>query len=276
MRRRELLKAAALTPLALMPQYTQRLPLLSLPNSATPTGLGVGAPWQEPQHVTSMLADLRPAWWYDWRFEQCGAPGYTPMIWNDCVWSNNSPMLESLFDRRPDLFWLLWNEPERTDQANMSPDSAAWMTAALAEYGIRYAAPGVSWGKNGMDWMDAYLAAGGPIPTHWHIHIYHTLTPAQWSLRWASWRVWMRESDCERPTIVSETNAWTEGIDGQCIMAEYMAEMLRTDDLLQAVAWFATRWEAWGVGHPDLLNADGTPTDVGAAFRRIRDKQAEN
>lgn len=86
----------------------------------------------------------------------------------------------------------------------------------------------------------------------------------------------MREHNCERPTIVSETNAWTEGTDGQCIMVEHMAEMIRTDDLLQAVAWFATRWEAWGVGMPDLLNADGTLTEVGTAFRRIRDTQAEN
>ena len=273
--RREFGKLTAVAPLAAMSQpvptpiYEQRLPLVALPVDA-PAGLGVGAPWQSDDDIPAMLERLNPAWWYDWRFECSGSPGYVPMIWSDAIWADHAPVLESLFERRRDLFWLLWNEPERTDQADMWPDEAATLTAEIAGHGIRYAAPGVSWNRTGMEWMDAYLAAGGPVPSVWHIHMYGSLTPAQWHLRWADWRVWMRENGCERPTIVSETNGWSEGTYGQQRMIEHLAGMLETDDLLRAVAWFATRWPAWGVGAPDLLGEAGDLTSVGNTFAEMR------
>ncbi|MCB0070015.1 MAG: hypothetical protein KDE20_01095 [Caldilineaceae bacterium] len=273
--RRDVLKLGSVAPLAAMsqpvphPVYEQYIPLMTLPMDV-PSGLGVGAPWQMPDSIPAMLDALRPAWWYDWRFEQAGAPGYVPMIWSDAIWADHAPVLESLFERRRDLFWLLWNEPELEGQANMAPELTATLTAKIAAYGIRYAAPGVSWNRTGMEWMDAYLAAGGPVPRVWHIHIYGSLTPAQWHLKWAAWCVWMRENGCERPTIVSETNGWSEGTYGQQRMIEHMATMLETDDLLRAVAWFATRWPAWGVGAPDLLNENGGLTSVGQTFAEVR------
>ena len=274
MNRRDVLKLGAVAPLAAMSQpvphpiYEQRLPLVSLPVDA-PAGLGVGAPWQSHDDIPAMLDALRPAWWYDWRFEQAGSAGYVPMIWSDAIWADHAPVLESLFDRRRDLFWLLWNEPERTDQADMWPDEAATLTAEIAGHGIRYAAPGVSLTRSGYEWLDAYMAAGGPVPHCWHVHIYWCLEPQQWDDAWAKWLGWMRANDCVRPTIVSETNAWTEGTYGQQRMVEHVAGKLDTEPLLKAVAWFATRYNE-GTGHPHLLNEDGGLTSVGNTFAAVR------
>lgn len=270
MPRRRLMQAATIAPLAMMPQHVQRLPLVRLPQPTPPTGLGLGAPWQSGDNVPAMLERLRPAWWYDWRFEQCGAPGYVPMVWSDAIWHQNDATLTSLFERRPDLFWLLWNEPERSDQANMLPDEAAALTNAIALYGIQYAAPGVAVGAAGFAWLENYLAAGGPIPDMWHVHVYGAMTPAQWSLRWASWTVWMHDHNAVRPTVISETNAWTEGDYGQRAMLDHVASMLESDDLLQAVGWYATQPYMWRNGTPHLLHEDGTPTPRGDAFRQLR------
>ena len=161
------------------PIWQQRLPLINLPQPTPPAGLGLGAPWQSGDNVPAMLERLRPAWWYDWRFEQCGAPGYVPMIWSGALWAEHATVLTSLFERRPDTFWLLWNEPERADQANMSAAGTAVLTRQIAAHGIQYAAPGVALTRDGYLWQHDYLAAGGPVPHCWHVHIYRCSTPAQ-------------------------------------------------------------------------------------------------
>ena len=275
--RREFSKLTAVAPLAAMstpiptPIYEQRLPLVSLP-VAGPAGLGVGAPWQSDDDIPAMLERLNPAWWYDWRFECTGSPGYVPMIWSDAMFVQNFDAIESLIMRWPEQFWLLWNEPEQEKQANMTPERAAQLTGDIAgSYGLNYAAPGVSLTASGYRWLDAYMAAGGPVPPVWHVHIYWTQEPAQWSDAWAKWLDWMRANDCVRPTIVSETNAWTESAYGQRRMIEHVCMMLDTEPLLRAVAWFATRF-TWGAGHPMLIDDAGNLTETGRMFAAMREQ----
>lgn len=270
MTRRRLMQSAALAPLAAMPQHTQRLPLISMPQPSPPSGLGLGAPWQSGDNVPMMLETLRPAWWYDWRFEQTGAPGYVPMIWGASIWHENDTVLTSLFERRPDTFWLLWNEPERSDQASMQPDETAALTNAIALYGIEYAAPGVALTGDGYRWLEDYLRHEGPVPHCWHVHIYHCLEPIDWTVSWNLWVDWMHEHNVVRPTIVSETNAWTEGDYGQRAMLDHVAAMLDENELLQAVGWYATRPYMWRNGAPHLLREDGGTTPRGDVFRQLR------
>ena len=274
MNRRQFVAAGAVaamsTPIP-TPVYQQMLPLVRLSNPAMPAGLGVGAPWQSDDNIPAMLDALRPGWWYDWRFECTGSPGYVPMIWSDGIWATHQGTIESLIARWPAAFWLLWNEPEIEGQANMEPAMAAALTAQIAgDYGINYAAPGVAWGRVGMEWLNAYLAAGGPVPHCWHIHIYWSHTPTEWAEKWASWKAWMQEHNVVRPTIVSETNAWEEGAYGQSRMIAYLADLLATDDLLRAVAWYATQAYNWGTGHPQLLSEAGQLTSVGRTFAAVR------
>ena len=113
----------------------------------------------------------------------------------------------------------------------------------------------------------------GPIPPAWHAHIYWTQETEQWSATWAEWLDWMREHDAERPTIVSETNAWTESDYGQSRMIAHIVDMLDTEPLLQAVAWYATQAYNWGAGHPQLLSEAGQLTSVGRMFAAVRAAQ---
>jgi len=273
MTRRRFVAAAAALPVAAasdwepVPVWQQFLPMASLPRPQAPRGLGVGAPWQDPQPVAQMLARLQPSWWYDWRFEQCGAPGYVPMIWSDTIWSSRMRELESLFVRRPDVFWLLWNEPERADQANMHADEAARITTGISgNYGIEYAAPGVALTTDGYNWLHDYMAADAPIPHMWHVHIYRTDEPDEWRDAWGAWVDWMTHHNVVRPTIVSETNGWTGTAYSQRAVMRAAGEMMADDDLLQAIGWFSTRYNGWGAGQPHLLNHDGTLTEVGEEF----------
>lgn len=269
MTRRDFVSAVAAAPLAAMlPQHTQRLPLMRLPAPMPPTGLGVGAPWQSGDNVPAMLERLRPAWWYDWRYSQCGAPGYVPMIWSDSIWQQNVAELTSLFERRSDLFWLLWNEPERSDQANMAPERAAALSTEIAAHGIEYAAPGVALTRDGYTWLEDYLRQNGPVPHCWHVHIYRCLVPDQWLAAWGRWRNWMHEHNVVRPTIVSETNGWTEGSYGQRRILEQVDAVLESDELLQAAAWFSTRYGPWPAG--DLLDDASGLTPVGETFAQLR------
>lgn len=252
------------------PIWQQRLPLIKLPQPSPPSGLGLGAPWQSGDNIPAMLERLRPAWWYDWRYSQCGAPGYVPMIWTKAIWDAHRVAIESLFARRPELFWLLLNEPERSDQADLLPETAANMINAITHrHDIQYAAPGVAVGAAGFAWLERYLGAGGPVPDMWHIHIYGCTEPEEWLAAWSQWRAWMIDHNVARPTIISETNGWTATAYGQQRVMEQIDAVLEHDDLLQAAAWFATRYE-WGAGHPLLLDDAGGLTPVGDTFAALR------
>jgi len=272
MHRRKVLQTTAATAttvwLPWTPQPNSETGSIQPPLPSAPMGLGVGAPWQVPLRLDHALAMLKPAWWYDWRFEQIGSPGYVPMIWGPGTWDRHNTVLRSLFARRPEQFWLLWNEPERSDQADMAPQLAADATRMIAQHGIEYAAPGVALTREGYLWLDDYLRHDGPVPDCWHVHIYHCTEPDQWDSAWTAWVDWMHHHGVVRPTIVSETNAWTDGVEGQQRMVGHVAQKMDDDPLLLAIAWFAHQWHDWINGEPNLLNDDGNLTSVGEAFEK--------
>lgn len=61
-----------------------------------------------------------------------------------------------------------------------------------------------------------------------------------------------------------------EGAYGQSRMIAYLADLLATDDLLRAVAWYATQAYNWGAGHPQLLSEAGQLTSVGRTFASVQ------
>lgn len=271
MNRRNFLAAvpAVLTTKAL--SNAQYLPLIQTQGRAQssdsqamlPSGLGVGCPWQTEIPMRTVFDELDPPWWYDWRWENCADDRYLPMIWSDGVWRQQRDVLEMLFKRWPDKLWMLWNEPERRDQANMDPAEAAALTHEIAAYGIHYAAAGIALTSAGFRWMDAYMAAGGPVPDCWHVHIYEA-SPNDFDFAWNRWRQWMTDNNAERPTIISECNGYTQGVYRQIEMVQHIQRRIEEDELMQAAGWFATRFpmmqNSW------LFNEDNQLTDVGRAY----------
>ena len=167
-----------------------------------------------------------------------------------------------LMRRQPERLWLVLNEPERSDQADVTPGEAIGITAAVATTGASWACCGTIASDN--SWLDAYLDGGGIVPDVWHIHAYGIETPQQWQSQLGSFYAWMDGRGVARPVIVSETNAGGADADVQAELLAYVRQATAEDDRLIAVFWFATTY--YSAGDAALFDATGELTAVGAAF----------
>lgn len=182
--------------------------------------------------------------------------GHWPTIWN-AHYRPTVTQLAAWAAQYPDRWWMLFNEPERIDQANTSPFDAAiharYWTEAIGENG-QTACCGVlvnpRWG-GWRDWLQMYLLAGGPVPDAWHIHIY-AATPAEFDATLALWDAWNAEKGGNLPTIISETGSGPE-VYGRWLAFD------RAD--VPAVFWF---------GLPPEPEASATSGDVVMYFPMVR------
>ncbi|MGN1211009.1 MAG: glycosyl hydrolase [Candidatus Cryptobacteroides sp.] len=93
---------------------------------------------------------------------------YCPMVWND-NWSEDK--LRALVAAHPETEYLLaFNEPNLTDQANMTPQEAAgyWprVVAIAKELGLKLISPAMNYGTlegyhNPYQWLDEFFACDG-------------------------------------------------------------------------------------------------------------------
>ena len=107
------------------------------------------------------LQAVNAGWYYTWG-TGTGSPGtfgakHYPMFWN-----SPSDATIATVKARPGLEWVLgFNEPERTDQANMSVTSAldAWsrICNAFAGTTVKLASPAVSDNTAGRDWIADFM-----------------------------------------------------------------------------------------------------------------------
>ena len=119
-------------------------------------------------------------WYYTWG-TGVGNPGnfdaqHFPMIWGGTPSQNTLNNIRN----RPNVEWLLgFNEPERTDQANMSVSQAisSWSTIAngLSGSGIKLVSPAVSDTGAGQAWLADFMnqASNNGLPVdavafHWY------------------------------------------------------------------------------------------------------------
>lgn len=173
--------------------------------------------WPLYLEVTRQLDTCTHNWYTARQFLE--EPRHTPSIWNH-VYRPSMRDLVMLADDFPGRTWLLYNEPELPMQANTTPGDAAiharYWTEAIGEEG-RTGCCGVSVDERlpWDDWLDGFLAAGGPVPDVWHIHIYAE-TPAVFERRLGLWWGWYAEHGEGLPTIISEVGFGME-------MYEYMS-----------------------------------------------------
>ena len=147
------------------------------------------------------LADLQAlstgvSWWYNWATRPNNAlpsnaasqvsMDYLPMLWNA---SYDAPSVEAFIKANANIKYLLvLNEPNLTDQADMTPAqaAAAWpgYEAVAAATGAKIVGPAITWGtmpgySDPVVWLDAFIAAyqaanGGRSPQidylafHWY------------------------------------------------------------------------------------------------------------
>ena len=185
--------------------------------------------------------------------------------------------IQQLIRRDPSHLWLVMNEPERRDQANLTPADGADLAKQMRLAGAYIAVPGVIITTQGLDWLDDYLAAGGPVPAAWHVHLYYAETADGMDRRLETWGDWMVKRDMVRPTIISEFNAQGADVAGQMAMMSHMAKRLDEaaaardrglDDWLWAAYWFSLKYKAneSDAGYTNLIDDRGNPTELASVF----------
>jgi len=235
-------------------------------------GLGLGVAWQQgADYARNSIALLQPAVWYDWRYDSApDDPRYLPMAFSlqDNAYSR-AAMVQAQTDKR---LWLLGNEPDAgityTEPAQAAEFTRLWAT----EVGGLWAGCGVmiwpvTWRPemNWMTWLDAFMAAGGAVGSHWHIHIYGVAVP-DWYAQVSAFRAWAQTNDVDRPIVVSETAANWAYAPYNVTLLDEIAHRLVIDPALHAVLWYSVHdwFAAWTT--TDLRAEDGALTELGQRF----------
>lgn len=231
---------------------------------------------------------LAPAtsWFYNWANTPPGDEGGTfvnydmdfcPMFWNR---NYDLDRLENWLKDHPETKYLLgYNEPNFSDQANMTPAEAAedWpkIQEFAKEHGLKLVSPAVNWGtiaqyNDPCVWLDEFfslLPDGGEGIDYIACHFY---VPGANSLKTNVERLYKYN----KPIWVTEFCAASGGISNSAqTQMDYMTETLQwleQEDMVYRYAWFMARTgnSNWGAGI-NLLQSfpnQGNLTDVGKVF----------
>lgn len=201
---------------------------------------------------------------------------FIPMLWNGVF---DDAQIQALLRADPAIRYLLVvNEPNLTDQANLTPAQVAalWprFEAIAAATGVQIVGPQITWGTmpgytNPVDWMDAFLAAyraahGGRDPQidylgfHWYD--YGLAGQLNTLARYG------------KPFWVTEMANWHTGdaaqIDSVAKQKAQMAEMVALCEARADVfryAWFTGRHNP-DPHHTSLLAGPGVLTELGQYY----------
>jgi hypothetical protein len=235
------------------------------------------------------LAALSPgvSWWYNWSPRpNAGVPSdhrtrygmdFIPMLWNS---SFNDAAIEALLKADTSIkYLLLMNEPNLTDQANLTPQQAAqaWprYEALAASTGVKLVGPAITWGTmpgyaDPVVWLDAFDAAyraahGNRAPQidylafHWYD--YGLAGQLDRLLKYG------------KPFWVTEFANWHTG-DGAAQIDTAEKQMRQMEDMVAVCenradvfryAWFTGRWNN-DTHHTSLLAANGELTALGRHY----------
>jgi hypothetical protein len=235
------------------------------------------------------LAVLSPgvSWWYNWGAQpNSGVPSdyvtrygmdYYPMLWNDQF---DAAVVEAFLAAHPEVgYLLLMNEPNLTDQSNLTPQKAAqiWPSyeAVASRTGVKLVGPAITWGtmtgySDPVVWLDAFYAAyqaanGGRSPQidYLAFHWYDYGLGGQLD----------RLTKYGKPFWVTEMANWHSQNDGAQIdtLAKQQAQM--TDMVATCESRADVFRYAWFTGriNPDphftsLLGADGQLSALGKLY----------
>lgn len=231
------------------------------------------------------------SWWYNWYITSSAPAGYfenyelefIPMIWGNNSGNNNTILINFILEHPEIDYLLVLNEPNLTDQANLSPSQAAeeWLTYEsvindLADQGreIKLVGPAMNWGtmpgySDPITWMDAFLEAfqsqnnRAPIIDYLAFHWYDYGLQAQLDrLQKYGKQIW-----------ITEMANWNSNIDSYTEQIQQMYEMVTLcesrDDVFR-YAWFIGRG-----GYPDskftylFEESPGALTDLGEVYLSI-------
>jgi len=226
------------------------------------------------------------SWWYDWgQKPESTVPAdhsarygmdFIPMLWSNFTASD----IEAVLSADPSIkFLLLLNEPNLTDQANMTPEAAAqlWPSyeAVAAKTGVKLVGPAMNWGTlpgyaDPVVWLDAFYAAyaaanGGRSPQidylafHWYDYgLSDQLDRLQkygksiWVTEMANWHT-------------GDGTAQIDSVDKQKTQMADMVALCESRTDVFRYAWFTGRLSN-DPHFSSLLAANGVLTELGQYY----------
>lgn len=214
---------------------------------------GVSFSWQMNEDFD--LLGPAVSWSYNWantpaasqenKYQQYGIQ-FVPMCWNN----NYSPdNISAYYAAHADKqnYLLGYNEPNLTDQANMTPQQAAakWndVVDVAKKNNARLISPALNWGtlsgySNGVQWLQEFFTLVNPNDVHGiAVHIYMNAAKSMIGDL-------QRYKVFGKPLWLTEFCAW-DGTSSSAAQCQFMAQSinyLEQDDDLERYAWFIPRW----------------------------------
>jgi len=197
--------------------------------------------------------------WSVWRDGRAGSAKFVPMVWGaKSINDLNNALNQGVFNGVDAV--LGFNEPERSDQANLSPQAAAdlWRNhmEPLRSRGIRLGAPVVSSAPAGKVWLLQFFSACGGcnidfVPLHWYggsgqnfinyvTDMHNTFRRNVWVTEWAC--VNYGDGPCDQQSVYGFMGWTTQWLD--------------STPWVERFSWFGVRVN--GIpGEDALLDASG-------------------
>ncbi len=214
---------------------------------------GVSFSWQMNEDFD--LLGPAVSWSYNWantpaasqenKYKQYGIQ-FVPMCWNN----NYSPdNISAYYAAHADKqnYLLGYNEPNLTDQANMTPQQAAakWndVVDVAKKNNASLISPALNWGtlpgySNGVQWLQEFFTLVNPNDVHGiAVHIYMNAAKSMIGDL-------QRYKVFGKPLWLTEFCAW-DGTSSSAAQCQFMAQSinyLEQDDDLERYAWFIPRW----------------------------------
>lgn len=214
---------------------------------------GVSFSWQMDED----FALLGPAvsWSYNWAntpaasqenmYQQYGIQ-FVPMCWNNNYSAENIAAYYAAHTDKQN-YLLGYNEPNLTDQANMTPTQAAanWedLVTLAKNNNARLISPAMNWGtlsgySNGVQWLQEFFTKVNPDDIYGiAVHIYMNAARATLGDL-------QRYKVFGKPLWLTEFCAW-DGCSSSAAQCQFMAQCINSleqDPDLERYAWFIPRW----------------------------------
>ena len=249
-------------------------------------------------YANTQAADLAAmsghiAWWYNWSAEPEDTVGddytqygveYVPMAVNA---NFDEDALRSYLTNHPEVKYLLaFNEPNFTDQANLTPQEAAdaWPTleSIADDFDLKLVAPAVNYSPGDVDipgtdndgspyeYLDAFFADCSNCRVDYiAVHSYMATT--------ASFEAYVKKFNTRynKPVWVTEWNYSDSGNETLENQMDYMADTVRwmeQQDYVFRYAWFIGRTSGGASASPyvDILGSDyGSWSALGSLYKGI-------
>lgn len=220
---------------------------------STKRGVGVGSPFlQEDIYLLAPAV----AWGYNWgpalsgtaltAFDGTGME-FCPMAWNKAY---NKEAISGYVKAHPECKYLLaYNEPNLTDQSNMTPQEAAegWgeLVAFARGLGLKIVSPAMNYGtlagySDPVKWLDEFFAQPNVSPDDVcaiSLHCYMASAGAMKSFI-------DRFDKYGKPIWMTEFCAWEQSVSSATAQINYMSEavlMMEKDPRVERYAWFLVR-----------------------------------